>query len=194
MTEELEDGKHSNTSVLKLGSLTLSKDVIGKVDNSSWGGEPSVSLNTSNEGNDLSPSEEGDSRYGSKTVGDIRGADFTRNQVVSESVGLWGNVSKNSHLGNTSVLKLGEAVFVELLLGDTIGEASGVPESNRGEGTDLVLEGSKRRGGLSNLSGGKGGSGGESRCKDDGLHGCSSCWTYCGSVGKRAALGSAVCE
>lgn len=37
-------------------------------------------------------------------------------------------------------------------MGDSIGEASRVPESNRGEGTDLVSEGTKRGGGLSNLS------------------------------------------
>lgn len=110
VTEELEDGKHGNTSVLELSSLTLGKNVIRKVNYSSGGSEPSVSLNSSNEGDDLGPSEEGDGGNSGKTVGDVAGAYFTGDQVVSESVGLWGDVSKNSHLGNTSVLELGKTV------------------------------------------------------------------------------------
>ncbi len=75
MTDELKESKHSNTSVLELGSLTLGKNVIRKVNYSSGGGEPSVSLNASNEGDDLGPSEEGDSGNSGKTVGDVAGAD-----------------------------------------------------------------------------------------------------------------------
>ena len=75
VTEELKDSKHSNTSVLELGSLTLGKNVIRKINYSSGGGEPSVSLNTSNEGDDLGPSEEGNGSNSGKTVGDVAGTD-----------------------------------------------------------------------------------------------------------------------
>lgn len=75
VTEELKDGKHSNTSVLELGSLTLGKNIFRKVKYSSGGSEPSVSLNSSNEGDDLGPSEEGDGGNSGKTVGDVAGAD-----------------------------------------------------------------------------------------------------------------------
>ena len=174
VTNELEEGKHSNTSVLKLSSLTLGKNIIRKINDSSGGGEPSVNLNSSNEGDDLGPSKEGDGGNSGKSVGDVAGAHFTtRSQVVSESVGLWGNVSENSQLSNTSVLKLSKTVTGELLVRDSIGEASRIPEANRWEGADLVLESVKRGGGLANLSRSKGGSSGEGRGKDDGLHGCS---------------------
>ena len=75
VTEELEGGEHSKTSVLELSGLTLGKNIRGEVNNSSGRSEPPISLDASNEGDDLGPSEEGDGGHSSKTIGDIAGAD-----------------------------------------------------------------------------------------------------------------------
>ena len=157
VTDELEEGKHGKTSVLKFGRLALGKNVRWQVQNTSGGGEPSVCLDASDEGNNLDPSEEGHGIQCGDTVGEVVCAQLSGDQIVSETVGLGGDVSEDGELGDTAVLELGEAVFVELLLGDAIGEAGGVPETNGGEGTDLVLKGVKRGGDLGNGGGGKGG-------------------------------------
>lgn len=141
VTDELEEGKHGKTSVLKFGRLTLGKDIGWQVQNTGGGSEPSVSLDASNEGNNLDPSKEGHGINGGNTVGEVVCAQLTGDQIVTETVGLGGDVSEDGELGDTAVLELGEAVFVELLLGDAIGEAGRVPETNGGKGTDLVLEG-----------------------------------------------------
>eukprot|EP01083_Nonionella_stella_P082639 228138_1 len=175
MTDELKECKHSKTSVLKFGSLTLGKDIIGKVKNSGGGGEPSVGLNASNEGDDLHPSKEGKGVDGGNTVGEGGGVDSTiGGEVVSETVSLGGDVSEDGKLGNTSVLKLSKTVLVELLLGDSVGETGGVPESNGGEGTDLGLESIEGGDRLGHRSRGEGGGGASHGSEDSELHhGCS---------------------
>ena len=171
MTDELEEGKHSKTSVLKLGSLTLGQNIIGEVKDTGGGGEPSVSLNGSNESNHLGPSSEGDGIKGGNTIGDIVGAELSWDQIVTESVGLGGNISENGKHGSTSVLELSKTVVVEFLLGDAVRKFGGVEETGGGEGTDLILE----RGGdggsrASSLCRGKGGGRANESGDDGGLH------------------------
>ncbi len=141
VTDELEEGKHGKTSVLKFRRLALGKNVCWQVQNTRGGSEPSVSLDASNEGNNLDPSEEGHCIQCGNTVGEVVCTQLSWDQIVSETVGLGGDVSEDGELGDTAVLELGEAVFVELLLGDAVGEAGGIPETNGREGADLVLKG-----------------------------------------------------
>ncbi len=141
VTDELEEGKHGKTSVLKFSRFALGKNIVWQIQNTRGGSEPSVSLDASNEGNNLDPSEEGHGIQCGNTVGEVVCAQLSWNQIVSETVGLRGDVSEDGELGDAAVLELGEAVFVELLLGDAIGKAGGIPETNRREGTDLVLKG-----------------------------------------------------
>ena len=171
MTDELEEGKHSKTSVLKLSSLTLGKDVIGQVQNAGGGREPTIGLDASNECNNLHPSEEGDDLNRSNTIGDVVRVDGTiGDHVVSETVSLGGDVTKDGKLGDTSVLELGEAVFVEPLLGDSVGEASGIPEAGWGKSTDLVLEGVEGGDGLANGGRSEGGGRASHGSEDSELH------------------------
>lgn len=170
VTEKLEDGEHGKTSVLKLSGLTLDEDVIGEVELSSGGAVEAVVLNASNKSDDLDPSEEGDSVDGGDTVGDIVGAEAIRGEVVSESVSLGGDVSEDGKHANTAVLELSKTVLVELLLADTVREAGRVPESGRGEGSDLVLERLDRGGGASDLGRGEGRSRASEGSEDGNLH------------------------
>ena len=171
VTDKLKEGKHSKTSVLKLGSLTLGQNVIRKVKNSGGGCEPSISLNGSNESNHLGPSSEGDGIKSSNTVGNIIGAKLSGDQIVTKSVSLGGNISKNGKHGSTSVLELSKTVEIELLLRDTIGELGGVEKSSWGEGANLVLERGDGCGGASSLGGSESSSSGNKRGDDGGLHG-----------------------
>ena len=174
VTDELKEGKHGKTSVLKLSGLTLGKDIIGQVKNSGRGGEPSVGLNASNEGDDLHPSKEGDGVNSGDTVGDVAGAQTIGGEVISETVGLRGDVSEDGKLGDTSVLELSKTVGIEGLLGDTVRKTGGVPESNGGKGTDLSLESVEGGSGLGHRDRGKGGGGASHGSEDSDLHhGCS---------------------
>ena len=61
---------------------------------------------------------------------------------------LWRNVSHCREHGNSSVLQLGLASALEVLHTAVCGEASGIPKSNWVLHSELVLEGTQRRGGV----------------------------------------------
>jgi hypothetical protein len=168
VTEKLKNGKHSKTSVLKLVKLALLKFLGLKIGLSELEvSKESLVVNSSNEEDDLGPSKGRDGINGGYTVGNIL-ACKSRGNIEGETVGFGSNVSKNGKLGNTSVLKFGSAVLVEGLLADSSGEASRVPESGRSDNSKLVLirRSLKRSGGLGNLGGSEGSSGGDEGGKD----------------------------
>jgi hypothetical protein len=81
------------------------------------------------------------------------------------------NLSKEGKLSNTSVLDLNVTETVEALLGAVSRKhTEGIEESKRRLGTELVLEGTKRGGGLASLGRGEGGSAGDKGGNDGGLH------------------------
>lgn len=156
VTDELEEGKHGKTSVLELRSLTLGKDIGGKVKFSGGGTVEAPVVNGSNGEDDLGPSEEGDSINGGNSVGDVVGVELSGDEIVSETVGLRSDVSEDGKHGYTSVLDLSKAVLVKFLLRDTVGKTSGVKESGGCENTNLVFKGPDSGGGTSGLGGGEG--------------------------------------
>ncbi|KAL3790401.1 hypothetical protein HJC23_013573 [Cyclotella cryptica] len=81
-----------------------------------------------------------------------------------------GDLSKESKLADTSVLQLNITEAVESLLVGAIQQAKGIEESERGLGTELVLEGSKGGGSLASLGRGEGGGAGDEGGKDGRLH------------------------
>jgi hypothetical protein len=123
VTEELQNGKHGKTAVLKLIQLTLLKlsgvklglaDIeVAKV---------AIVVDSSDQEEHLGPAESGDSVDSSDTIGDI-GALEARGDLKREAVHFLDNVSNDGELGNTAVLELRSAVTVEGLLIDVVGEA-----------------------------------------------------------------------
>lgn len=102
MTEELKDGKHGKTSVLKLLKSTLLvlalKVGLSQVKVS----EPSADIDGADSEDDLGPSKSGDGVDGGNTVGDI-GTGDSRGDIESPAEDLGGDVSDDGELGNTSV-------------------------------------------------------------------------------------------
>ena len=174
VTDELEEREHGKTSMLELGRLALGEDICRQLQDARGGREPTVGLDAPDEGEDLDPSEEGNGIDGGDAVGDVGRVHLARNEVVTETVGLGGDVTEDGELGHASVLELGEAIFVESLLGDAVGQAGGIPEAGRGEGADLILEGAIEGGnGLGHGRRGEGGGGAGDGGEDSELHhGC----------------------
>jgi len=139
MTEQFQDGKHGNTSVLKLTKLTLLHHLRlkRKLANLEVSKDTPV-VNGTNEENNLGPSKSRDGINGSNTIGDISALE-ARGDVEGETVDLLNNVSKNGKLGNTSVLELSSSVLVEGLLVNSVTEAARIPESSGCDNTELVL-------------------------------------------------------
>mmetsp|Transcript_25788 Transcript_25788/g.33669 ORF Transcript_25788/g.33669 Transcript_25788/m.33669 type:complete len:226 (-) Transcript_25788:21-698(-) len=131
-------------------------------------------LKDSDEGDDLDKSSSGDgvrSDQGGNTVG-VRVEGVTRVVNVSGKVdsGTGDNLSKEGKLTDTSVLELDVTKTVETFLVSTVEESKRIPASKRRLSTKFFFEGLDGGGGLTNLSGSKGGSGGEEGGEDSKLH------------------------
>jgi len=169
VTEQLKEGKHGKTSVLKLLKLALLLLVteIGLSEIKVTEDTPVV--DGSDEEDDLGPAKSGDVVDGGDSVGDVVGGD-SGGDVVSEAVGLGGDVSEDGEHADASVLELGGAVFVELLLGDVLGKVQGIEESSGGNNSKLVLESLNGCGGTSLLDRGESGGGTGGGSEDGKLH------------------------
>jgi len=147
-------------------------------------------LKGSDEEKDLSSSGSWDgvrASNGSETVGEIsEGVSSTidgSGEVVSSA---GGDLSKESKLGDTSVLDLDVTETVETLLVGIIEHAERIVESKRRLGTKLVLESVEGGGGLAGLGRGEGGGGGDGGGKDNRLHVGNICWYFmCGLCGMK---------
>jgi len=173
VTEQLKDGKHGKTSVLKLLGFEIllsSSDVLlSKFEVS----KDAVVVNGSNEEDNLGPAERRNGLQGGNTVGDIGGGELSGDEVVVGTSDLGDDVSNDSELGNASMLELGGTVLVEGRLVDVLGEAAGVPVSNGIKDSELVLVGVDSGGDASLLDGGEGGGGTDEGSEGKGgLHGC----------------------
>jgi len=138
VTEQLKDGKHGKTSVLKLLKSTLLFLTLEVGLSNVEVSEPSTDIDRSDGEDDLGPAESRDSVDGGNTVGDI-GAGNSRSDVESPAEDLRGDVPDNGELGNTSVLQLGGTVLVELFLVNSISESQRIEESSGGNNSKLIL-------------------------------------------------------
>jgi len=170
VTNKLKEGKHGDTSVLELRGLAFGKDIGREVKLSGGRTVEAVVVNSSDSEDDLSPAKERDGVDGGNSVRDIGRAELSGDEVISETVGFRGDVSEDGKHGNTSVLEFRGTVLGELLFRDSVRETGGVPESNRGEGTNLVFEGLDSRGGTSYLGGGESSGGAGKGSEDSELH------------------------
>ncbi len=105
VTEQLKDGEHGKTSVLKLLESTLLVLTLEVGLSNVEVSEPSTDIDSSDGEDDLGPAESGDGIDGSNTVGDI-GARNSRSDVESPAEDLRGDVSDDGELGNTSVCNI----------------------------------------------------------------------------------------
>jgi len=192
VTDELGNGEHSKTSVLKFLSLALEQSfrVHGFSDLSDF--EVSVLasvLNVSNSSDHLDPSEEGNGLDGGKTVRDI-GELGSEGDFTTPLVSLRGDVSENSELSNTSVLQFGSTELVELLLANVLGKAKRIEVSSGLENTGFALERLQGSALSSVLDRGESGGGGNKGGNDGELHGelyvgnKLNVWTRAAEVGK----------
>ena len=178
-----KDSHHGGTSVVQLnGTLGELGLLIEGVPSEIKGSVTEVSNELSLSGNILHDSELKESNEGKDLEGssnrNLEGASPSLSDVRERSSGVvnvsWktdsvtgDNLSKEGKLGDTSVLQLNVTKTVETLLVGIVKHAQRIEESKRGLGSELVLEGVDGGGGLSNLSGSKGGGRGDGGGEDD---------------------------
>jgi len=185
---EAKDSHHGGTSLVELDTTLLRLPLRGLLGPSEVESVTEISLELSlsgdvlhdpelkegNEGSDLKKARGGDgvgAIDGSKTVGETSEGVAREVNVSGKVVSVTGDdLAKESKLRNTSVLELDVKEAVETLLVGVVKESKGIPESERGLGTDLTLEGVESGDGLAGLGGREGGSGGKGSGKDDRLH------------------------
>jgi hypothetical protein len=106
VTQQFQDRKHGNTSVLEFGEGSLLSDFWGQVKLSELEvTKETVVVNSSNEEEHLGPAKGRDGVQGSNTVRNI-GAGKSRGDLTRESEEFRNNISNNGELGDTSVLQL----------------------------------------------------------------------------------------
>ena len=126
---------------------------------------------STNEGNGFGKASGGDGFEGSESSGDISeflSAQFDWSRKTDSGVGY--EVTNDGKHGNTSVLELNISETIETLLASTVEKAKRVELSKGLLGTKGILEGTEGGGGSSLLGRGKGGSRGDERGKNGGLH------------------------
>jgi hypothetical protein len=186
-----EDSHHGGTAVVELDGTLLELGLLIKVIpaevnvsvtevtnvlvSSSRNITHEGALKNSNEGDDLNKSGSGDgvgAEEGGNTVGEgVEGVSGVVDGSGKVDSGTGHDLSEEGKLGNTSVLDLNVTEAVESLLGAVSRKhTEGIEESKRRLGTKLVLEGTKRGGGLAGLGRGKGGSAGDEGSNDGRLH------------------------
>mmetsp|Transcript_1782 Transcript_1782/g.2136 ORF Transcript_1782/g.2136 Transcript_1782/m.2136 type:complete len:229 (-) Transcript_1782:62-748(-) len=186
-----EDSHHSSTSVVELDSTLLKLGLLIKVIPSevnvsvtevtnelvsgSWNILHESNLKKTDEGNKLNKSSSWDGVRSDKGGNSVRvGVEGVSGVVdaswkVDSSAG--DNLSKESKLGDTSVLDLYVTKAVEtFLVNISVQKSKRIEESKRRLGTKLGLEGVESGGGLCNLGRSKGGGGGGKGGGDGKLH------------------------
>ena len=126
MTEQLNNGQHSQTSVLEFTELTLLEFFGGQLRVEFGEEESTPVVDGSNQEDHLGPSQSRDSLDGGDTVGDGVGVEFTGDKVVVGTGEFGEDVSEDGKLGDTSVLEFGSTVLVEFFLADSVRESEGV--------------------------------------------------------------------
>jgi hypothetical protein len=170
VTEQLQEGKHGETSVLELVELTLLELIGIKVRLAGIEvSKEAVVVNGTDQEEHLGPAESRDSVDGGDTVRDI-GELEARGDLSRETVNLLDNVSDDGELANTSVLEFGNTVGVEGLLIDVGGKAKRIEVAGRGDNTKLVLVGSDGGGDASLGGRSEGGGGGKKGGDNSELH------------------------
>ena len=189
MDHKSKDSHHGGTSVVQLNS-TLGKLglLIEGVPSEVKGTVTEVTnefvlagnilhdteLKSTNEGEDLGESGRGDgigAEEGGKAVGvGVEGVAGVVNVSIEVDSGAGDDLSQEGKLADTAVLDLDVTKTVEALLVGTIEQAEGVEEAKGSLGTELVLEGGKRGGGLAGLGGGEGSGGAGKSSEGDNLH------------------------
>jgi hypothetical protein len=182
-----KNSHHGGTSVVQLNSTLLHllllresipsevNESVTEVTNELSSGDVlhDEKLKESNEGNDLSEAGSGDgvgAVDGSPSVGErVEGVTGIVNVSGKVDSGTSDDVSKESKLGDTSVLQLNVTKTVETLLVGVVEESEGIEESKGSLDTELVLESVESSGGLGNLSGSKGGGRGQRGGDEDRL-------------------------
>jgi hypothetical protein len=128
-------------------------------------------LKDTDEEKELDKSTGRDGLEGSETVGDISELGSRKvNASWKTDTGLLDKVSNNGKHGDTAVLQFNESEAVELLLVAIGDKAEGIEKSERGLGTELILEGAKSSALGSLLGRGESGGGGDKGGKNSGLH------------------------
>ncbi len=188
---ESEDSHHGGTAIVQFNGTLLElglfikvipakvnvsvAEVTDELVSSSGDITHEGTLEDSNEGDDLDKSGSGDgvgSEKGGDTVGErIEGVSGVVDRSWEVDSSTSHNLSKESKHTDTSMLDFNITEAVEALLGAVTGEHSKrVEESKRGLGSKLILEGTKLGGGLTGLSGGKGGGGSQKGGECSKLH------------------------
>jgi hypothetical protein len=118
------------------------------------------------------------SDQGGNTVGEgVEGVSGVVNVSGKVDSGTGDNLAKEGKLTDTSVLEFDVTKTVETFLVSTVQKSKRIPASKRRLSTKFFFEGLDGSGRLTNLSGGKGGSGGEKGGEDSKLHFDDNCST-----------------
>jgi hypothetical protein len=180
-----KDSHHSSTSVVQfnatLGKLgLLIKRVPAKVNEfvtevtnklSSSDVLHDKELEESNKCNDLEESSLGNSVNGSPTVGDgVEGSSSIVNVSGKVDSSTGDDVSKESKLGDTSVLDLNITKTIETFLVSIVKKSKRIKESKRRLNSKLGLESLEGSGRLSNLGGSESSSRGDKGGEESELH------------------------
>ena len=190
MYHKSKNSHHSRTSVVQLNSTLLKLGLLVElVPGALEGSVTKISgelvsesrhilhdgdFEQADEREDLNEALGGDgigAEDGGKTVGvGVECVAVVINISAEMSTGACDDVTQESKLSNTAVLDLNVTKTVEALLVGTIEQAEGVEEAKGSLGTELVLEGGKRGGGLAGLGGGEGSGGAGKSSEGDNLH------------------------
>mmetsp|Transcript_3344 Transcript_3344/g.6258 ORF Transcript_3344/g.6258 Transcript_3344/m.6258 type:complete len:215 (-) Transcript_3344:114-758(-) len=180
-----KDSHHGSTSVVELNS-TLGKlglliervpskvnETVTEVTNelSSSDVLHDKKLKESNKGNDLEKSSLGNSIDSSPAVGDgVEGSSIIVDVSGKVNSSTGDDVSKESKLGDTSVLDLYITKTIETFLVSIVKKSKRIEESKRRLDSKLRLESLEGSGGLSNLGGSESSSRGDKGGKESELH------------------------
>ena len=152
VTNELDDGNHSNATVLELLCLhrvyllrvirELSVAVESEIPRSrSFHLLPSEDLPPANGGTDLEPTKSRNSTKSTHTVGNIV---KLKTEVIAKATGEANVLSsyETSHgkHGHTAMLQLCSSILLEGLIINIIGQTERIPKASRGNNTRLVLK------------------------------------------------------
>ena len=189
MDHESKNTHHSGTTLVELNGTLLEllllaeggpaeiDGTIAKVTHKFSSGDVlhHEKLKETNEGNNLSKASSRNgvgSVDGGPAVGEgVEGVSSIVNVSGKVDSGTSDDVTKESKLGDTSVLDLDVTETVESLLVSIVKKAKRIKESERRLNTELILERSEGGGGLAGLGRCKGSSRGDSSGEDNRLHG-----------------------
>ena len=115
MTEKFQSGKHCKTTILEFVELELLDVTTDRLLSNVEVTKDSVVVDSSNQKENLGPSEEGNRIDGGDTVGNVRELE-ARSNLTREAINLLDHVSNNCQHTNTSVLELRGPVLIKSFL------------------------------------------------------------------------------